>query len=244
VTGSTGERGEHGAQGVQGDAGAVGAQGIQGESIQGDQGIQGVQGDAGAVGGQGDQGIQGESIQGDQGIQGVQGDTGATGATGAQGVQGVQGESVEYDDSVINNKISNETNNRVVIDNKLQESIDINARWTAENTTQIQRTNKRVDLLAEDVQNNSSRIDNLANDIDHLKSDIYSGLAGIAAMGAIPNATVGKTAIGIGYGNYGGEDAAAVGLSHRTENGRHSLSLSATITTKENGVAAGYSFSF
>ena len=98
--------------------------------------------------------------------------------------------------------------------------------------------------MAEDVENNSSRIDNLANDIDHLKSDIYSGLAGIAAMGAIPNATVGKTAIGIGYGNYGGEDAAAVGLSHRTENGRHSLSLSATITTKENGVAAGYSYSF
>jgi len=130
------------------------------------------------------------------------------------------------------------------MDKKLQANIDINARWTADNTKRIQDTNMRIDLLADDLEDTNVRIDNMARDMDHLKDDVYSGLAGIAAMGAIPNATVGKTAIGIGYGNYGGKDAAAVGLSTRSENGKHAISLSTTFTTKETGVAAGYSFSF
>jgi autotransporter adhesin len=98
--------------------------------------------------------------------------------------------------------------------------------------------------LQYELNDTNLRIDNLAHDIDHLRDETYSGLAGIAAMGAIPDATIGKTAIGIGYGNYGGKDAAALGLSSRSENGKHAVTFSTTITTKETGVAAGYSFSF
>jgi autotransporter adhesin len=130
------------------------------------------------------------------------------------------------------------------MDNKLQNDIDINARWTQENYNAIQSTNARVDMLATDVSNNTSRIDNLEQNMDHLRSDMYSAVAGIAAMGAIPDAIVGHTAIGIGYGNYGGKDAAAIGLSSRSDNGLHAVTLSTTFTTKETGVAVGYSYSF
>ena len=73
---------------------------------------------------------------------------------------------------------------------------------------------------------------------------MYSGLAGVAAMSAIPYALQGKTAIGIGYGNFGGQNAAALGISKRTDNGKHAFTFSGTVTQRENGVAAGYSFSW
>ena len=73
---------------------------------------------------------------------------------------------------------------------------------------------------------------------------MYSAVAGAAAMAAIPDAPVGRTAIGIGYGNFSGQDAAAVGISHRTESGKHAFTLSGTFTQRDNGVSAGYSYSF
>jgi len=162
----------------------------------------------------------------------------------------VESESIARD-TILSETIQSETNTRIVMDDKLQAQIDTSNQRSAasmdyavDNRKRIVSTNMRIDLLAEDVETNSSRIDYLEQNMDHLKSEIYSGLAGIAAMGAIPNATVGKTAIGFGYGNYGGEDAAAVGLSHRTEDGKHSVTLSTTITNDETGVGVGYSFSF
>ena len=162
----------------------------------------------------------------------------------------VDNQSIERD-TILSETIESETNNRVIMDNNLQSQIDrstratrSNQQYAADNHRRIVDTNMRIDLLADEMSDTNVRIDNLAQDMDHLKDDVYSGLAGIAAMGSIPNATVGKTAIGVGYGNYGGKDAAAVGLSTRSENGKHAISLSTTFTTKETGVAAGYSFSF
>ena len=92
------------------------------------------------------------------------------------------------------------------------------------------------------IQNNNSRIDAMEEDISHLRSDMYSGMSAVAAMGAIPQALDGKTSIGVGYGHFGGEDAAAIGIS--TRRGAHAFNLSGSFTAEENGVSVGYSLSF
>lgn len=103
---------------------------------------------------------------------------------------------------------------------------------------------KRDDRQNVRIARNTNRINALGEDISHLRSDMYSAVAGVAAMGAIPQASVGLTAIGFGYGSFGGTEATAFGISHRTENGKHAFTLSGTFTEREDGIAIGYSYSF
>ena len=114
----------------------------------------------------------------------------------------------------------------------------------SDNYDRIVDTNARIDLTNENVASNTYRIDNLETGLSHLRSDMYSAVAGAAAMAAIPDANLGKTAVGVGYGNFGGEDAAAIGISHRTENGKHNFKFSGTFTNSDNGVSGGYSYNF
>ena len=114
----------------------------------------------------------------------------------------------------------------------------------SDNYDRIVDTNARIDLTNENVASNTYRIDNLETGLSHLRSDMYSAVAGAAAMAAIPDANIGKTAVGVGYGNFGGEDAAAIGISHRTENGKHNFKFSGTFTNRDNGVSGGYSYNF
>jgi len=107
----------------------------------------------------------------------------------------------------------------------------------------------RMDVHAEGIignfmraENNSARIDGLSDDISYLRDDMYSGMSAVAAMGAIPQALEGQTSVGVGYGNFGGRDAAAIGIS--TRRGAHAFNLSGSFTAEQNGVSAGYSFSF
>ena len=54
-----------------------------------------------------------------------------------------------------------------------------------------------------------------------------------------------KKAANENYGSEeGGEDAAAIGISHRTENGKHNFKFSGTFTNSDNGVSGGYSYNF
>ena len=114
----------------------------------------------------------------------------------------------------------------------------------SDNYDRIVDTNARIDLTNENVASNTYRIDNLETGLSHLRSDMYSAVAGAAAMAAIPDANLGQTAVGVGYGNFGGEDAAAIGISHRTENGKHNFKFSGTFTNRDNGVSGGYSYNF
>lgn len=80
--------------------------------------------------------------------------------------------------------------------------------------------------------------------MDYLRDDMYSAVAGAAAIASIPDANWGKTAIGVGYGNWGGQNAAAVGISRRTEDGKHNFKFSGTISDGAKGVSGGYSYNF
>ena len=122
--------------------------------------------------------------------------------------------------------------------------LDVHANEIIANYMRIENTNARIDLLQEDVLNNTARIDALEGDMSHLRNELYSGMSAVAAMGAIPEAAVGRTAVGVGYGTFGGQDAIAFGVAHRTENGKHAFKLTGSYSANENGVSAGYSFSF
>ena len=107
----------------------------------------------------------------------------------------------------------------------------------------------RMDIHANEIignfirtENNSARIDGLSDDISYLRDDMYSGMSAVAAMGAIPQAMDGQTSVGVGYGNFAGQDAAAIGIS--TRRGAHAFNLNGSFTAEQNGVSAGYSFSF
>ena len=107
----------------------------------------------------------------------------------------------------------------------------------------------RMDIHANEIignfirtENNSARIDGLSDDISYLRDDMYSGMSAVAAMGAIPQALDGQTSVGVGYGNFAGQDAAAIGIS--TRRGAHAFNLNGSFTAEQNGVSAGYSFSF
>jgi hypothetical protein len=104
--------------------------------------------------------------------------------------------------------------------------------------------NGRVNLLGDQVTNNTVRLESIERSVEELRDEVNAGLAGVAAMGSIPTALAGRTSVGVGYGNWAGESAFAVGASTRSENGRHAFTASGTTTNESAGFSAGYSFSF
>ena len=155
----------------------------------------------------------------------------------------VEVESIARDEA-LNDKLVREVNQLQIVDAELAEEILIAQTEIGHNQTRISDTNKRIDLLTNQVVNNTNRIDNLEENVTHLRSEMYSAIAGSSAMAAIPDALPGGYSVGVGYGNFSGEDAAALGVSTRSSDGRHAFTFSGTITEQENGFAAGYSFSF
>lgn len=104
--------------------------------------------------------------------------------------------------------------------------------------------NGRVNLLGDQVTNNTVRIESIERSVEELRDEVNAGLAGVAAMGSIPTALAGQTSVGVGYGNWAGESAFALGASTRSKNGRHAFTASGTTTNESTGFSAGYSFSF
>ena len=137
----------------------------------------------------------------------------------------------------VNSALKKEINDRKIVDGVLAEQIII-----AQN--EIDNTNRQVEVLGSQVMSNTSRIESLEGGMRHLKSEVYSAVAGVSAMAAIPAAGAGNYSVGVGYGNYGGENAAALGASYRDKSGAHAFTFSASATSHDNGFAAGYAFSF
>ncbi len=60
---------------------------------------------------------------------------------------------------------------------------------------------------------NMRQLNALDDKVDDIATNAYSGIASVAALAAIPEPGPGKrVAIGVGYGNYLGENAVAAGL--------------------------------
>ncbi|MBY5923771.1 MULTISPECIES: YadA family autotransporter adhesin [unclassified Halomonas] len=99
----------------------------------------------------------------------------------------------------------------------------------------------QLNALNQNVQRQFSR---LADKIGDVEDEANAGSATAIAMASVPQAYLpGRSMIAVGGGNYSGESAAAVGVSHLTENGKWAFKLNGSGDSQGNmgvGVGAGF----
>lgn len=90
----------------------------------------------------------------------------------------------------------------------------------------------------------NQRIDNLANNVKKNQKRADAGIAATAAMNNIPQVMLaGKSGVGVGVGNRGGQTAVAVGYSRASDNAKHIIKLSAGVDTQSKATfGAGYMY--
>lgn len=97
--------------------------------------------------------------------------------------------------------------------------------------------NNRIDGVENQVVNNSNRINKLGNRVNK----VGAGAAALAALHPMDFDPDDKLTFSAGYGNYGGENAAAIGAYYRPDE-KVMFSVAGTVGNGENMVNAGVSF--
>ena len=126
-----------------------------------------------------------------------------------------------------NNKITN------VADGK-ENSDAVNYGQLKKSETTI---NNRIDGVENQVISNSNRINQLGNRVNK----VGAGAAALAALHPMDFDPDDKLTFSAGYGNYGGENAAAIGAYYRPDE-KVMFSVGGTVGNGENMVNAGVSF--
>lgn len=107
----------------------------------------------------------------------------------------------------------------------------------AVNYGQLKNTNNRIDGVENQVISNSNRINQLGNRVNK----VGAGAAALAALHPMDFDPDDKLTFSAGYGNYGGENAAAIGAYYRPDE-KVMFSVAGTVGNGENMVNAGVSF--
>lgn len=107
----------------------------------------------------------------------------------------------------------------------------------AVNVAQLKNTNQRIDGVENHVISNSNRINQLGNRVNK----VGAGAAALAALHPMDFDPDDKLTFSAGYGNYGGENAAAIGAYYRPDE-KVMFSVAGTVGNGENMVNAGVSF--
>lgn len=107
----------------------------------------------------------------------------------------------------------------------------------AVNVAQLKNTNQRIDGVENQVISNSNRINQLGNRVNK----VGAGAAALAALHPMDFDPDDKLTFSAGYGNYGGENAAAIGAYYRPDE-KVMFSVGGTVGNGENMVNAGVSF--
>lgn len=97
--------------------------------------------------------------------------------------------------------------------------------------------NNRIDGVENQVVSNSNRINQLGNRVNK----VGAGAAALAALHPMDFDPDDKLTFSAGYGNYGGENAAAIGAYYRPDE-KVMFSVAGTVGNGENMVNAGVSF--
>ena len=108
----------------------------------------------------------------------------------------------------------------------------------AVNYGQLKKTNERLDGVENQVVSNTNRINQLGNRVNK----VGAGAAALAALHPMDFDPDDKLTFSAGYGNYGGENAAAIGAYYRPDE-KVMFSVGGTVGNGENMVNAGVSFS-
>lgn len=107
----------------------------------------------------------------------------------------------------------------------------------AVNVAQLKNTNQRIDGVENQVISNANRINQLGNRVNK----VGAGAAALAALHPMDFDPDDKLTFSAGYGNYGGENAAAIGAYYRPDE-KVMFSVAGTVGNGENMVNAGVSF--
>lgn len=107
----------------------------------------------------------------------------------------------------------------------------------AVNYGQLKDTNNRINGVENQVISNSNRINQLGNRVNK----VGAGAAALAALHPMDFDPDDKLTFSAGYGNYGGENAAAIGAYYRPDE-KVMFSVGGTVGNGENMVNAGVSF--
>ena len=105
------------------------------------------------------------------------------------------------------------------------------------NGGQLHQVNNRIDGVENQVISNSNRINQLGNRVNK----VGAGAAALAALHPMDFDPDDKLTFSAGYGNYGGENAAAIGAYYRPDE-KVMFSVAGTVGNGENMVNAGVSF--
>ena len=107
----------------------------------------------------------------------------------------------------------------------------------AVNYGQLKDTNNRINGVENQVISNTNRINQLGNRVNK----VGAGAAALAALHPMDFDPDDKLTFSAGYGNYGGENAAAIGAYYRPDE-KVMFSVAGTVGNGENMVNAGVSF--
>lgn len=107
----------------------------------------------------------------------------------------------------------------------------------AVNYGQLKDTNNHIDRVENQVVNNTNRINKLGSRVNK----VGAGAAALAALHPMDFDPDDKLTFSAGYGNYAGENAAAIGAYYRPDE-KVMFSVAGTVGNGENMVNAGVSF--
>lgn len=107
----------------------------------------------------------------------------------------------------------------------------------AVNVAQLKNTNQRIDGVENQVISNANRINKLGSRVNK----VGAGAAALAALHPMDFDPDDKLTFSAGYGNYAGENAAAIGAYYRPDE-KVMFSVAGTVGNGENMVNAGVSF--
>ena len=142
------------------------------------------------------------------------------------------------------NKAAVNSNKQAISDNK--QATVTNAKNISANASQINANRVKIDKLSNGVAQANKRIDSLSDDVRKHRKLASAGIAGAVAVANIPHATyAGKSALGVGVGGHGGQQALAVRYSRLSDNTKWLVSVSGSVDTQSQVTyGAGLTYQF
>ena len=142
------------------------------------------------------------------------------------------------------NKQAIETNKQAIETNK--QAIETNAKNIGASASQINANRAKIDKLSNGIAQANKRIDSLSDDVRKHRKLASAGIASAFAVANIPHATyAGKSALGVGVGGHGGQQALAVRYSRLSDNTKWLVSVSGGLDTQSQVTyGAGLTYQF
>ena len=133
-----------------------------------------------------------------------------------------------------------------VVDEQQWNKINSNSKSIGDNTSKINVNRAKIDKLSNGIAQANKRIDSLSDDVRKHRKLASAGIASAFAVANIPHATyAGKSALGVGVGGHGGQQALAVRYSRLSDNTKWLVSASGSVDTQSQVTyGAGLTYQF